>query len=647
MKPLLLTIDLQNDFLRKPGLEPAAGEVVAGATRLLEAFRSRSLPVIHVHTTVDRSADNRMPHWKAAGLWQCVAGSEGHETPASLRPAEDEPVIHKSFFSAFSTGELDTLLARQACDTLVVCGVHLHGCVRQTVIDAYQKGFAVWVADDAVGYYSPIGAAESRQYLQGRAASFAATGAILDSIDGVGRSNLEVARECVHRSPRDPKRTWTVRIDSAEEIDGVARRAYGALSDWRCLDVKERASIFMSIAEQLDLHREELVSLVVEEIGKPIRMAAAEVDAMSQMIRAVVRRFGDGAWSGINDDYRRVPLGVIATVTPWNNPLYIPAGKIVPALILGNAVVWKPSPQAFQAASRLREEMCKRGVPHELLGVVSGDDRTAREVMNHPLVAAVSLTGSSAAGYAAQHACAARRIPLQAELGGNNAALVWQDADLDLTANSIARGAFEFAGQRCTATRRAVVHESVYEQFLQRVEEAATLIPFGDPREEQTRVGPVISAEKAMRIESLLSRAEHDADRITRVSSKAFLTLRKRSECYVRPAVVCCDQRESEIVQEESFGPVLVVQRAKDWKDAVDLCNAVRQGLAASLFARGEDVQRRFLHEIETGIVKLNQPTSGADVDVPFGGWKSSGLGPPEHGAFDLEFYTRPQAVYR
>ena len=172
MKPVILLIDLQNDFLSSSSLEPAAGQVVERAARLLGGARANGLPVIHIWTTVNRRSDHRMPHWKKADRWICEEGTVGHEPPALLRPREGEPVIHKSFFSAFSTGELGRVLKGLEADTLILAGVHLHGCVRATALDAYQHAFTVWIAEDAVASDDPLHASVSRRWLSTRAARF-------------------------------------------------------------------------------------------------------------------------------------------------------------------------------------------------------------------------------------------------------------------------------------------------------------------------------------------------------------------------------------------------------------------------------------------------------------------------------------------
>jgi alpha-ketoglutaric semialdehyde dehydrogenase len=337
---------------------------------------------------------------------------------------------------------------------------------------------------------------------------------------------------------------------------------------------------------------------------------------------------------------RNRPLGVIAMVTPWNNPVAIPLGKIAPALAYGNTVVWKPSPAGSGLAVKLMEYLHEAGLPPGVVNLVCGDRATALTLMADSDVDGVTITGSPAAGCSAQDICGRRHIPLQAELGGNNPAIIWSDCDLHRAAAKVADAAFAFAGQRCTANRRVIVDARVYDCFLDSVQASVAALVCGDPIDPNTRVGPLISMDKRHDVAALVERASP--------ASAAVLTSHKTklAGAYFPPTIICCDDPMQEVVQEETFGPVLVVQRAKDWDHAMRLCNGVRQGLVASLFSNSKELQERFLEDAQAGILKINMATADANVEAPFGGWKASGIGPPEHGTSNREFYTRAQAAY-
>jgi acyl-CoA reductase-like NAD-dependent aldehyde dehydrogenase/nicotinamidase-related amidase len=601
MKPLLLLVDLQRDYLDSPGLEPAAGRVVERAAELLGACRRRGVPVVHAWTTVRRDDDRRMPHWKRDGRWLCEEGTPGHEPPPQLAPAEGESVVHKTFFSPFEGEELDAILGAERPDLLLIAGVHLHGCIRAAVLDAYRRQpLDIWVAEDAVASDDPLHAATTRRYLERRAARFARVAEIVAELDGDGA----------------PAGSRAPTLDSGWTIEPAAL---------------ERA------ADRLEPQADELALAMAGEIGKPVRFGRQEVLRSAEMLRAVARRaFADRQTEPAGSaEVRRRPLGTVAIVTPWNNPVYIPLGKIGPALAYGNAAVWKPAPEAHGISERLAELM--RDLP---LTLVQGGARAAEAVMEHPAVDAVTITGSSAAGFAAQDVCGRRRIPLQAELGGNNAAIVWPDADLELAAREIAAGAFAQAGQRCTANRRLIVHGDCREQLLELVARETAALPWGDPSDEETVIGPLVSAAARDRLASLLARS--GAETILPHGSDAP----GEGDAWHPPTIALCDDPGHELVQHESFGPLLVVQTADEWEEAMALLDGVPQGLVAALFTASAELEERFLADARAGILKLGRSTADAEVDVPFGGWKASGIGPPEHGSFDRDFYTRVQAVY-
>jgi acyl-CoA reductase-like NAD-dependent aldehyde dehydrogenase len=206
-----------------------------------------------------------------------------------------------------------------------------------------------------------------------------------------------------------------------------------------------------------------------------------------------------------------------------------------------------------------------------------------------------------------------------------------------------AEGGLGFGGQRSTANRRVIVDANCYKEFLQNLETATTALIWGDPLDPKTQVGPMVSVESRNRVAELVARARQSARVIVRHENSRSP---RRNGAYFPPAIVCCDDPTQEIVQEETFGPVLVVQRANDWEHAIRLCNGVRQGLVAAIFSRSKKRQAEFLEQAQAGILKINSTTANANAEAPFGGWKGSGIGPPEHGRSDREFYTRTQSIY-
>jgi acyl-CoA reductase-like NAD-dependent aldehyde dehydrogenase/nicotinamidase-related amidase len=625
MKPLLILVDLQQDYLKSPQLDPAAGSVVDGAAALLAQARAEGIPVLHVWTTVTREPDNRMAHWKREGLWQCEAGTEGHAPPAALAPRQGEQIIHKS---GFSTPDIAAFVQGLGRDTIIVAGVKTHACVRQLALDICQAGLAVIIAADAVGSDDPLHAAATRRYFKARGIEFLSNTELKDLI----------GEDAAKAAPETP----SFRVDEA------VASASAAAKSWRGSASTERAKLLRALASVLAQEVEPLAKLMAEEVGKPLKFGRREGASVIEMLGVLAKRASEEtpAANGLSYAERRRPHGVVAAITPWNNPLYLPLGKIAPAVLYGNAVVWKPAPEARAVSRHLAACLAKAGWPDGLVQLLEGGEREGMALMSHAEVGAVTLTGGSLAGYAAQEICGRRRIALQAELGGNNAAIVWSDADLGDAARKLAAGAYEMAGQRCTANRRVILHACIRDTFLPLLVAATKAMRWGDPSDPETDIGPMVSVKHRDRVAAMVDRAFKDCAQSILPLGEAPASDARQTGKFYPPIIIACDDTDSEIVQEESFGPVLVVQTARDFDHAISLMNGVRQGLAAALFTASTDIERAFLDRAEAGILKINQSTAGADVDAPFGGWKSSGLGPPEHGRFDLEFFTRQQTVY-
>ncbi|HXX40971.1 MAG TPA: aldehyde dehydrogenase family protein [Chthoniobacterales bacterium] len=647
MKPVLLLVDLQHDFLRANNLEPHSASVIAAAATLLAACRQATIPVIHVWTTVDKFEDNRMPHRKKDSQRRCLEGSAGHACPEPLRPRKAETVIHKTFFSAFSTGQLEAVLEKLKVDTIIIAGMHLHACVRATSIDAYAKNYRVVVAEDATASDDPLHGAITKRYLQERSVTFCETNEIANALSKEsGAVQLLLAGDrpemIAHCSPHRAEKSWRCPPASKAMIANAVVAGREALTPWRAVQIDERLKLLHAFGRHLQEHRDEMVELLVEQIGKPIRYARQEVARALDLVDAADWQTDEEqdrlpAQTG----YRREPLGLIALIAPFNNPLAIPVGKIVPALIYGNVVVWKPAIAGLRIAQKTAELFAEATKRPELLQVLAGGDQTASQLMAE--CDAVTISGSLKAGRSAQEVCGVRHISLQAELGGNNASIVWRDADLSGAAASIAEGAFAFAGQRCTANRRVIVEASVSAHFLQELIAASGRLVWGDPGNEQTQIGPLISCASRNRVAHTIDRAEKSRHRVIRPLPDSQ-TL--RGGAWLSPAIICCDDPTDELVQEETFGPVLVVQRAKDWDDAISLCNGVKQGLVAALFSTSKISIQDFLRRARAGVLKINKSTADVAVGLPFGGWKASGIGPAEHGRANREFFTRMQAIY-
>ena len=638
MKSALLLIDLQQDFLASADLQPPAPTLVARAAELLRVCRERKISVIHVWTTVDREKNIRLPHWHALDRWMCEAGTPGHETPESLRPLNGESIVHKTGFNAFASGELDQILRSTVCDSVILCGLHLHACVRTAAVESLERDLQVFIAEDAIANNDPIHAAATRRWLAERCVTFRPVGALFGD-----------SKTWCHRSPRKTEEIlFEVPNAKPNEISEATSAALNAYDSWRSTSLAQRQQTLNTIAQKLTGMADELAQQIAIDLGKPIRHAREEIHRAAANIQDVIRR-APSALAPKREPagwLRREPVGVVALISAWNNPVAIPLGKIAPALIYGNTVVWKPAPAATRISTMLMEMFRAAGLPADAVRLVTGDHTTAQLLAADKKIHAVTLTGSLAAGHAIQEICARRVLPLQMELSGNNAAIVWRDADVKAAAQQIAWGAFAFAGQRCTANRRAIVYTAVFEEFLTELESATARLRWGDPLESETEIGPVLNAGKCDELESLIAQAKTDGMQVIHPQSQRAAEPLVKAGAYAQPVIACCDDPDHPLVQEETMSPLLVVQRAKDFNHALTLSNGVRHGLIASLFSHSTELQKQFLAEAQAGILKFNSSTAGVDITLPFGGWKASGLGPPEHGDGDVEFYTRMQTVY-
>jgi acyl-CoA reductase-like NAD-dependent aldehyde dehydrogenase/nicotinamidase-related amidase len=619
MSPLLLLVDLQEDFLAQAGLEPHRDTIVAGAAQLLAEARSHGCSVLHVHTRVHSAPDDRMRHWKATGRWSCVAGTPGEAPPGPLSPRRGEAVALKTGFSAAQDPAMARALDGAGHDIAIVAGVHTHACVRQAVLDCYEAGLEVWVARDAVGSFEPAHAAQTEAYLRQRRIPFLSNAEIVARLEG------EFA------NPVRP-----------EAVDATVRaaRAPAASPD-------ARAAVLNAAAALVEERAAALADEIVASVGKPVRYARGEVARTAALFRAVARRLLEHPLEQPQAEglVRRRPLGRVAIITPWNNPLAIAAGQVAPAYAYGNAVVWKPPPAGVRPARSLQRALIDAGAQADALQLLEGDGDVGLALAAHPGIDAVCFTGATSTGRVIASVCSGRSLPLQAELGGNNAAIVTGSVDLASAARALAEAAFGSAGQRCTATRRVIVLEEAYAAFCDQLVGATGSLVWGDPREEATQVGPMLSAAHAGRTAEIVERARGRGYRVLQPhcagGERAAL-----DGAYHAPTLVWCDDPSAEIVQEETFGPVLVVQKAAHWDEAVSLLNDVRHGLAAAVYSHDAGQQAAFLQSAQAGILKINQPTVEAGVDMPFGGWKCSGVGTPQHGACNREFFTRAQAVY-
>lgn len=641
MRAALVLIDLQRDYLDRPGLVPAEGELLARVAALLEGCRRAGVPVFHAMTLVRLDGANRMPHWQAAGTWACVEGTAGARPPQSVAPLPDEPVFAKDFYSALAAPGIEAGLAARGIDTLVLAGIYTHACIRETAVDAYSRGLRVIIATDAIGSTDAEHARHSLGWLQGRGARGLSTGEILAEVSGSAEGGPPREPWRHHDPTRWSEVLWEARPASRREVAEAVERARGAAGRGSAPPV-ERVRRLGRWLDELAAAREALVAMLVRDVAKPVGEARSEFDYAVALLRQSVAALApeEALPAGTRVRVRHRPVGVVAIVTPWNNPLAIAVGKLAPALGYGNAVVWKPALPGTKIAQAVLETLRAAGL-EETVALLPGDGETGRWLTRQAGIDAVSFTGSLASGRQVRAACADTGKPLQAELGGNNAVIVLADADIHAVATEVAGAAFSFSGQRCTAPRRIIVERCILPAFEAALVRATQGLRIGDPADASTRIGPLISRESQARLSSLLATSSGG-----RVACGGTVPEGFAHGCWFEPTIVIEPDPSSALVREEAFGPVVTLLPAGGTDEALALCNGVDQGLVASLFTNDARAKERFLEVAQAGMLSINRARPAFDAAAPFSGWKRSGHGPPEHGRWDREFYARPQAVY-
>jgi acyl-CoA reductase-like NAD-dependent aldehyde dehydrogenase len=431
---------------------------------------------------------------------------------------------------------------------------------------------------------------------------------------------------------------------TAAEVASAAETARAVQREWAAQPPTARATALSAAADAVASASEELTALMVREVGKPLGEARGEAARAVAILRYYAQQVLDPdgetypAPGGTLLMARRRPRGVAGLVTPWNFPFAIPLWKAAPALAFGNAVLLKPAPEATGCALRLAELLA--GVlPDGLLTVVPGGAETGQAVVGQADV--VSFTGSVAAGAKVREAAGA--IPVQCEMGGQNASIVLPDTDVEDTASVIAGAAMGYAGQKCTATSRVVVVDDGHgftERFTDALTAAVAKLETGPPEEDGVTVGPMITGQARDAVLAAAREAESSGGRVLTGGSAP-----ERDGWFVEPTLVAGVDPAARVAQEEVFGPFAAVLEVKDTDEAVRVANGVRYGLAAAVFTRDLGHALTLADRLDAGLVRVNAATSGVDFYAPFGGVKESSYGPREQGKAARELYTKVHTV--
>ncbi len=457
-----------------------------------------------------------------------------------------------------------------------------------------------------------------------------------ETFDDVNPASLELIAKLQKASIDDVARA----ADSAEE----------AFDSWSGTPAPLRGKILFRAARMLEERKEELSRLLTREMGKILKEARGDVQEAIDITYYAAgegrRLLGETTPSELPDKFCmtiRRPIGVVGLITPWNFPIAIPAWKIMPALISGNTIVFKPASDTPLLSIELVKILAEAGLPKGVLNLVTGDGETVGSAIVHNRkIHAISFTGSVETGkwIAGEATRDMKRVSL--ELGGKNPVIVMDDADLDLALDGVLWGAFGTTGQRCTATSRVIVHEKILLKFQEKLIERTKKLRLGNGLDESTDVGPVINDPQLKKIEKYVDIGKNEGARLVIGGKEA----RPMPGYFFEPTIFTDVSADMRIAQEEIFGPVLSIISSADLDEAIDIANSVMYGLSSSIYTNNIRNAFKAIEKMDTGITYINAPTIGAEIHLPFGGVKATGNGTREAGTTAIEEFTEIKTVY-
>ncbi|MGI8884606.1 MAG: aldehyde dehydrogenase family protein [Pyrinomonadaceae bacterium] len=440
---------------------------------------------------------------------------------------------------------------------------------------------------------------------------------------------------------------------TAEDVDRAVEAAKNAATKWRRTPAPKRAEILFRLGEILRDNKDEFTSQMTREMGKVLKEAGGDVQ---EAIDCTYYTAGEGRrLHGFTTPAEmpnkfamcvRQPVGLCGLITPFNFPMAIPSWKLIPALVCGNTVVIKSGEDVPLSTINLVKSCEEAGIPRGVINVVNGFSEPGEALVNHKDVRLISFTGSTDTGRIIAEACARDNKIVSLEMGGKNAIIVMDDADIDNAVEGSLWGAFGTSGQRCTASSRLVVHKKVYKKFTEKLIEKVKKLKVGNGLDKQTEVGPVINEAAMNKILSYIEIGKSE-DKATLACGGNRLTKGDYKKGYfIEPTVFTDVDRNHRIGQEEIFGPVTSVIPFSTLDEAIDIVNDVKYGLSSAIYT--QDVNQSFyaMQELYTGICYVNSATIGAEVHLPFGGTKGTGNGHREAGTQVLDIFTEWKSLY-
>jgi alpha-ketoglutaric semialdehyde dehydrogenase len=442
-------------------------------------------------------------------------------------------------------------------------------------------------------------------------------------------------------------------LSGVEDVERAVKSAQRGFARWRATPAQLRGEVLRRVGDLMAASKEEIAESMTREMGKPLAETRGDVqegiDTAYYAATEGRRLFGHTVPSELRNKWAmsfRRPIGICGLITPFNFPMAIPTWKMFPALVCGNAVILKPAEDVPHTATRLVELLLEAGLPPDVIQLVHGAGETVgKAIVEHPAIPVISFTGSTETGRLVGETCGRMHKRLSLEMGGKNAQIVLDDADLDLALEGVVWGAFGTTGQRCTATSRLILQKGIHDRFLDRLLQRAEALRLGDGRQANTDVGPLINDSAVDKVERYVEIGKSEGANLALGGDRPSGAALAHGH-FFRPTVFAGVQPGTRLEQEEIFGPVLSVVRVDTPDEAIAVNNDVKYGLSSSLYTGNVNVAYRALAELDNGITYINAPTIGAEAHLPFGGIKQTGNGHREGGWQVYEFYSETKVGY-
>lgn len=455
------------------------------------------------------------------------------------------------------------------------------------------------------------------------------------------------------KNPANGNVVTNVPLSSTDMVNQAVEEAKQAQKEWALTPAPQRAEVLYEVGRLMTERKERLSQLLTLENGKVLEEARGEVqegiDMAFYMAGEGRRLFGHTTPAELKNKFAmsvRAPIGVVGIITPWNFPIAIATWKSFPAIVAGNAVIWKPATETPIMAYELTKIFIEAGLPKGVLNVVFGSGRSVGDAMvHHDDIRVISFTGSNDVGRNIAAECGRQLKKVSLEMGGKNAVIVMDDADLDLAAEGIIWSAFGTSGQRCTACSRVIVHEDVKEKLEECLLVEMEKLTIGDGLDEANKVGPIINKAGMEKIKKYIEIGKEEGAKL--LAGGYDLTDGEYANgYYFAPTLFSDATGDMRISQEEIFGPVVSLIPVKSFEEAIEVNNSVSYGLSSSIFTTDANRVFQAQRDLDTGIVYVNAGTTGAEIHLPFGGTKGTGNGHRDSGVQALDVFTEWKAVY-